>query len=239
MKHISSEKLAGILITVSIHLAVIIILLLTVVEPSIRKQSATYEFDFTKQDEIEKLEKEVQRQKALNDRLEKLLKENGVGSEPVRNVTVDRGSLKDDRGTDAEKLYREAERIQKQYEEIMSRGDDSFIAMKEPRHSEKKEEEQKSVYSGPSVLSYEVPGRKGSYLPIPAYKCMGEGEVTVNVTVNPQGKVIAASVKDDVSSDDSCLRAYAVRAAQSSMFSSKAGAPAKEYGYITYRFIAQ
>ena len=235
----SNGTLAGILITVSIHLAVIIILLLTVVEPSIRKQSATYEFDFTKQDEIEKLEKEVQRQKALNDRLEKLLKENGVGSEPVRNVTVDRGSLKDDRGTDAEKLYREAERIQKQYEEIMSRGDDSFIAMKEPRHSEKKEEEQKSVYSGPSVLSYEVPGRKGSYLPIPAYKCMGEGEVTVNVTVNPQGKVIAASVKDDVSSDDSCLRAYAVRAAQSSMFSSKAGAPAKEYGYITYRFIAQ
>lgn len=235
----SNGNLAGILITVSIHLAVIIILLLTVVEPSIRKQSATYEFDFTKQDEIEKLEKEVQRQKALNDRLEKLLKENGVGSEPVRNVTVDRGSLKDDRGTDAEKLYREAERIQKQYEEIMSRGDDSFIAMKEPRHSEKKEEEQKSVYSGPSILSYEVPGRKGSYLPIPAYKCMGEGEVTVNVTVNPQGKVIAASVKDDVSSDDSCLRAYAVRAAQSSMFSSKAGAPAKEYGYITYRFIAQ
>ncbi len=235
----SNGNLAGILITVSIHLAVIIILLLTVVEPSIRKQSATYEFDFTKQDEIEKLEKEVQRQKALNDRLEKLLKENGVGSEPVRNVTVDRGSLKDDRGTDAEKLYREAERIQKQYEEIMSRGDNSFIAMKEPRHSEKKEEEQKSVYSGPSVLSYEVPGRKGSYLPIPAYKCMGEGEVTVNVTVNPQGKVIAASVKDDVSSDDSCLRAYAVRAAQSSMFSSKAGAPAKEYGYITYRFIAQ
>ena len=235
----SNGNLAGILITVSIHLAVIIILLLTVVEPSIRKQSATYEFDFTKQDEIEKLEKEVQRPKALNDRLEKLLKENGVGSEPVRNVTVDRGSLKDDRGTDAEKLYREAERIQKQYEEIMSRGDDSFIAMKEPRHSEKKEEEQKSVYSGPSVLSYEVPGRKGSYLPIPAYKCMGEGEVTVNVTVNPQGKVIAASVKDDVSSDDSCLRAYAVRAAQSSMFSSKAGAPAKEYGYITYRFIAQ
>ena len=235
----SNGNLAGILITVSIHLAVIIILLLTVVEPSIRKQSATYEFDFTKQDEIEKLEKEVQRQKALNDRLEKLLKENGVGSEPVRNVTVDRGSLKDDRGTDAEKLYREAERIQKQYEEIMSRGDDSFIAMKEPRHSEKKEEEQKSVCSGPSVLSYEGPGRKGSYLPIPAYKCMGEGEVTVNVTVNPQGKVIAASVKDDVSSDDSCLRAYAVRAAQSSMFSSKAGAPAKEYGYITYRFIAQ
>ena len=121
----------------------------------------------------------------------------------------------------------------------MSRGDDSFIAMKEPRRSEKAAEEQQEVYTGPSVLSYEVPGRKGSYLPIPAYKCMGEGEVTVNVTVNPQGKVIGASVKEDVSSDDACLRDYAVRAAKKSFFSSKAGAPAKEYGYITYRFIAQ
>ena len=235
----SNGNLAGILITVSIHLAVIIILLLTVVEPAIKKQSASYEFDFTKQEEMERLEKEVERQKALNDRLEKLLKEGGVGSEPVRNVTVDRGRLKDDRGTDAEKLYREAERIQKQYEEIMSRGDDSFIAMKEPRRSEKAAEEQQEVYTGPSVLSYEVPGRKGSYLPIPAYKCMGEGEVTVNVTVNPQGKVIGSSVKEDVSSDDACLRDYAVRAAKKSFFSSKAGAPAKEYGYITYRFIAQ
>ena len=235
----SNGNLAGILITVSIHLAVIIILLLTVVEPAIKKQSASYEFDFTKQEEMERLEKEVERQKALNDRLEKLLKEGGVGSEPVRNVTVDRGRLKDDRGTDAEKLYREAERIQKQYEEIMSRGDDSFIAMKEPRRSEKAAEEQQEVYTGPSVLSYEVPGRKGSYLPIPAYKCMGEGEVTVNVTVNPQGKVIGASVKEAVSSDDACLRDYAVRAAKKSFFSSKPGAPAKEYGYITYRFIAQ
>ena len=235
----SNGNLAGILITVSIHLAVIIILLLTVVEPAIKKQSASYEFDFTKQEEMERLEKEVERQKALNDRLEKLLKEGGVGSEPVRNVTVDRGRLKDDRGTDAEKLYREAERIQKQYEEIMSRGDDSFIAMKEPRRSEKAAEEQQEVDTGPSVLSYEVPGRKGSYLPIPAYKCMGEGEVTVNVTVNPQGKVIGASVKEDVSSDDACLRDYAVRAAKKSFFSSKPGAPAKEYGYITYRFIAQ
>ena len=235
----SNGNLAGILITVSIHLAVIIILLLTVVEPAIKKQSASYEFDFTKQEEMERLEKEVERQKALNDRLEKLLKEGGVGSEPVRNVTVDRGRLKDDRGTDAEKLYREAERIQKQYEEIMSRGDDSFIAMKEPRRSEKAAEEQQEVYTGPSVLSYEVPGRKGSYLPIPAYKGMGEGEVTVNVTVNPHGKVIGASVKEDVSSDDACLRDYAVRAAKKSFFSSKPGAPAKEYDYITYRFIAQ
>ncbi|MBS7302475.1 MAG: energy transducer TonB, partial [Bacteroidales bacterium] len=89
------------------------------------------------------------------------------------------------------------------------------------------------------VLSYEVPGRKGSYLPIPAYKCMGEGEVTVNICVDPQGKVTGASIKDDVSTDDACLRDYALKAARRSLFSKKTDAPSKEWGYITYRFIAQ
>ena len=46
MKHISSEKLAGILITVSIHLAVIIVLLLTVVTPHLKSERVSMEFDF-------------------------------------------------------------------------------------------------------------------------------------------------------------------------------------------------
>lgn len=239
MKRSLRDNLAGILITVSIHLAVIIVLLLTVVEPKIKEQEASYELDFSKTDAQEKIEKEIERRKALNDRLEKMLRDNGVDAEPVRNVTVDRARLKDDRGTDAEKLYRDAERIQKQYEEIMSRKDDGFVAMKEPRSHKKEETQEQNVYSGPSVLSYEVPGRKGSYLPIPAYKCMGEGEVTVNICVDPQGKVTGASIKDDVSTDDACLRDYALKAARRSLFSKKTDAPSKEWGYITYRFIAQ
>lgn len=235
----SNGNIAGILITVSIHLAVIIVLLLAVVEPKLKADNAVFEIDFSKQEQQEKLQKEVERAKAINDRLNKLLEENGIGAEPVRNVTVDRGRLKDDRGTDAEKLYKEAARIQKQYEEIMSRKDDGTVPVYEKRRQEKKQEEQQSNYSGPSVLSYELPGRKGSYLPIPAYKCMGEGEVTVNVAVDPAGNVIGTSIKEDVSSEDNCLRSFALKAASRSRFSRKSDAAPKEFGYITYKFIAQ
>ena len=96
-----------------------------------------------------------------------------------------------------------------------------------------------STYSGPSVLSYTLDGRKASKLPIPAYRCYAGGEVTVIIVVNPQGSVIGAEVKDDISSTDQCLRNFAVRAARLSKFSQSSTAPARQTGEIVYRFIAQ
>ena len=78
-----------------------------------------------------------------------------------------------------------------------------------------------------------------SRLSIPAYRCMGGGEVKVTVTVNPAGNVIDAEIDESVSSGDSCLRSYAMRAAKASRFSAKSGAAPKEIGYIIYKFIAQ
>ena len=95
------------------------------------------------------------------------------------------------------------------------------------------------TYSGPSVVSYTLDGRKASHLKIPAYRCYGAGDVTVIITVNPQGQVINAQVMDAVSSTDQCLRNFAVRAARLSRFSASTTAPAKQTGEILYRFIAQ
>jgi TonB family protein len=89
------------------------------------------------------------------------------------------------------------------------------------------------------VVSYELDGRKASHLPIPAYRCMGAGQVTVIITVDPAGKVLNAKVQDDVSSPDGCLRNFAVRAARLSRFSSFPGAAPKQLGNIVYEFIAQ
>ena len=102
-----------------------------------------------------------------------------------------------------------------------------------------KESKSESVYSGPSVLSYTLEGRKASKLPIPAYRCYGCGDVTVIITVDPQGNVVAAKVLDEISSSDSCLRSFAVRAARLSKFSASSSAPARQNGEILYRFIAQ
>ena len=232
------DNLIGILVTVSVHLAVILILLLTVVRPSVERERQSFLLDFSKQDPIEKLEREIARQKAANERVEKMLREAGVQGEALKNVAVDRSKLKDDRGTDAKKLYDDAKRIEQQYKANMNRREEDFSAtVSKPKPKEP--ETQEPSYQGPSVLSYSLGDRKGSYLPIPAYKCIGAGEVTVIITVNASGDVVDAKIQDEVSSSDQCLRNYALGAAKRSRFSrSKTGA-AKEIGNIVYSFIAQ
>ena len=89
------------------------------------------------------------------------------------------------------------------------------------------------------MVSYNLDGRKASRLNIPAYRCFGSGDVTVIITVENRGMVVGAKVMDEVSSDDTCLRNYAVRAARLSQFSASTTAPSRQSGEILYRFIAQ
>lgn len=241
MKSPSSDNLAGILITVSIHLAVIIVLLLSVVHPRLEKEQTVMELDFSNQEKLEELEKQLARSKALNEKLDRMLEEEGVSSNysEIKNLRVD-SNLKDDRGTDAEQLYKDAERIQKDYEQNMSRKYDDFVDITSPNTTiDNSTNSQDEVYTGPSVLSWSMEGRKGSSLPIPAYKCIGDGEVTVIISIDPNGYVLQAKIQDDISSSDKCLREYALKAASQSRFSKKSDAPARQLGNIVYKFIAQ
>ena len=63
--------------------------------------------------------------------------------------------------------------------------------------------------------------------------------VTVIISVDNAGNVVAAKVQDEVSSDDRCLREFAVRAARLSKFSADPKAPARQAGNIVYQFISQ
>jgi TonB family protein len=111
----------------------------------------------------------------------------------------------------------------------------------ELQHQDKQEkkEEQAKEYTGPSVVSYTLDGRKASHLKIPAYRCYGSGDVTVIITVDNSGRVVSAKVMEEISSEDSCLRSFAVRAARLSQFSASPTAPPRQTGEILYRFIAQ
>ena len=161
-------------------------------------------------------------------------------SEPIRNIAVDAGSaLKDDRGTDAEELYKEAERLAQELKNGQQLEDatEETVELEPQKKPEKKEE--KKEYSGPSVVSYNLEGRKASTLKIPAYRCYGSGDVTVIITVDNSGRVVGAKVMEEISSDDSCLRSFAIRAARLSRFSASSTAPPRQTGEILYRFIAQ
>lgn len=241
MRKLSDDDKAGLYITIIIHLVVLIVLLGTQVGIQLKKDNS-YLIDFSRQEEDER-QKELERRlaedeeygEAINKLLDDMIK--GKSSIEFRNVAVNRASLKDDRGTDAEQLYKDAERLQNE----LNRGvqadepDDSYAAVA----PEKKEEKKEAEYTGPSVVSYDLQGRKASHLAVPAYKCYGGGMVTVLIAVDNSGKVVSAKVQEEVSSDDTCLRDYAVRAARLSRFSSDPKAPSKQGGTIVYQFISQ
>ena len=238
MKSPDSDVKAGIYITVIFHLAVLIVLLACQIGAVLRKDNS-FVIDFSKQEEVEKVHKEERLKEDISRKLDAMIAAyQGV---PIRNVAVDRSTtLKDDRNTDAKKLYEDAERLQKELDAGYHIEDpDDYVATSETVVREKEKSTKEMAYSGPSVVSYELAGRKASHLSIPAYRCMGSGGVTVIITVDNQGRVIGAKIQDDISSEDSCLRNFAIRAARLSRFSVSTTAPPRQTGNIVYAFIAQ
>ena len=242
MSLFNKDDRAGLYITVIFHLTVIIVLLLYQIDSTVRKEES-FVLDFSKQEEIERRQKEEVFKEDISRKLDELIAAAHNSSAPIRNIATDasRAQLKDDRGTDAEQLYKDAERLAQdlkngQKDGIEEEARDETVEM---QHQQKPQQKNQKEYSGPSVLSYNLDGRKASHLPIPAYRCYGAGDVTVIITVNNAGQVVRAKVMEEISSTDNCLRSFAVRAARLSRFSASSEAPANQTGEIVYRFIAQ
>ena len=237
----SSEDKAGLYVTVIFHLTVIIILLACQIDDQLRKEES-FVLDFSKQEELERRMEEEIFKENISKRLDELIEMSRQSGEPIRNIAVDAGSkLRDDRNTDVDQLYKDAERLAQelkngQKDAIEEDAREEAVELPDER---RQSESEKKEYIGPSVVSYTLDGRKASHLKIPAYRCNGGGDVTVIITVNPQGQVVNAKVMDDISSSDQCLRNFAIRAARLSRFSSKTDAPPRQTGEILYRFIAQ
>ena len=235
---LTPDQKAGLYITAIVHLAVIIVLLLCQIGYSVQREN-TFVLDFTKQEEKEAQEQQEELHRSAMAQLENLLA--AARTQPVRSVAVNRSQLKDDRNTDAEQLYRDAERLAQDLKDGQHRqmeDPDDFVQDPVTPPVDPKPRKQET-YSGPSVLSWSLDGRKATHLPIPAYRCVGAGEVTVIITVNNQGMVVDAKVDDGASSKDGCLRSFATRAARLSKFNASTTAPARQLGTITYLFIAQ
>ncbi|MCX4333587.1 MAG: hypothetical protein OSJ55_01780 [Bacteroidales bacterium] len=241
-KRLKSEDKAGLYITVIFHLTVIIVLLAIQIGAVVSKENS-FVLDFSKQEETERLAKEEEFRENVSRRIDEMLRTaSAVSDANIRNIAVDASSpkMKDDRGTDAEQLYKDAERLAKEL------ADGPRQALYEDARDEtveisgqKSDKSSQKEYKGPSVVSYTLDGRKASHLKIPAYRCMGGGDVTVLITVDPQGNVINAKIYDSLSASDQCLRDFAIRAARLSKFSKSATAPSRQQGEIVYRFIAQ
>lgn len=231
------ENNAGLYLTIAIHLMVIIVLLLTKIGFTLREE-VSFILDFTKQEAVEKQVKEVQMKEEVSKELDDIL----AGRTPVRNAIVDASErnsrLKDDRFKNPNQVYEEAKALQEKLNASKKEAE-ANQGVDEPVNTNNTKETKKEIYKGPSVISYSLDGRKAISLPIPVYKCIGGGDVSVQISVNRKGYVISASVIENASSYDPCLREFAIRAARSSRFTASASSSDKQAGEIVYRFIAQ
>ena len=236
----SKEKKAGFYTTVIFHLVVIIICLLTAIQ-RVASEETSFVLDFSKLEEIERIEKQEELKAQVSKELEDLLS-GKASSSAYRNVAVDRSSqaLKDDRFKNPNQVYDEARELQRKLDASRA------AALREQGADDAAQASQDNLpdsnapqYKGPSVISYSLDGRKALSLPVPAYKCQGGGDVSVQIAVNRKGYVVSAAVIESVSSSDECLVRSAVAAAKRSRFRASSSAAEKQIGEIVYRFIAQ
>ena len=244
MNEISNKKenKAGLYLTIIFHLVVIIVLLVYQID-STMKAETSFVLDFSKQEELEKQEEIRVLKEEVSKQLDEMIAAARASQAPIRNIAVDASNkpLKDDRNTDVDQLYKDAERLAKELKAGQNAIEEDATEETVDMSSKKSEENEQTSqpYSGASVLSYRLDGRKARHLPIPAYKCYGGGDVVVIINVDQTGRVVGAKVNEAGTTGDGCMKREAVKAAKLSRFSGSQTAPDPQVGEIVYRFIPQ
>lgn len=228
---------AGLYTTIAFHLVVLIVLL-SITISQVASPESSFVLDFTKQEEIEAQQKAIEFKEEVSRELDEQF---GQTQSQIRNVAVDASRLKDDRNTDVNALKKEARELQKKLDASKKEAIAQEKALEEAVAMGKEEENNSEAtsYKGPSVVSYDLEGRKATYLHIPAYKGYNGGDVYVKIAVNRKGRVISAQAVKEISSSDPQLQELAIEAAKRSRFSAKEDAKEVQLGEIVYRFVKQ
>lgn len=147
---------------------------------------------------------------------------------------------------EAERKRQEAERIAREADAKIAGAFGKGTTMKNSGDVEEGSGNQGSVESnetsGVSIGiggygTFDLNGRSlgKSGLPRPEYNVQDEGRVVVNITVNPEGEVIAATINRRTNTTNAQMRKAAIDAARKAVFN-KVGTVDNQMGTITYYF---
>ncbi|MDR0667218.1 MAG: hypothetical protein LBF90_01200 [Prevotellaceae bacterium] len=202
--------------------------------------------DFSEPDVKELQQRKEQQRSIVRNALNKQIEasRNTRNVHEIRNVAVNAAELRnqplrDDRNTNVNQLYNEAQQVQDKLNAArqqlldMQGADDVAGASNKPAATVTE------AYQGPSVIRYELGNRKAFSLPVPAYQCLNGGDIKVLIEADKRGYVKSVKIDASASSNDRCLQEAAVTMARLSRFEVDATAPNRQAGYIVYRFFAQ
>jgi len=242
-------RLAGILGTIIIHLIAAIVFMSVKLSTVYHENSAEFlvefekEKDFINEDIIEvplSLKELFENDDRFRDIVRNIANQDIANIDPdeyvnrVKDELIASGKLTEDNFIDERK--KQADK--------MDAGDIAFDSSANEENNEEKEEitanELAAQYKGPTRIYYDLKERYHIELPIPIYKCKGEGIVVLIIEVNQRGLITSVKLNSDESSTtDPCLQEAALLTARRTRFNPDAGAPKKQVGSITYHFVAQ
>ncbi|NOU61555.1 energy transducer TonB [Marinifilum caeruleilacunae] len=190
----------------------------------------------------EEIKKEIEEKNSeINESVDKLL----------RSIAVNQ-NVKKSNSDPKQKVEDMIDEIKKNLDEYgsddNSSGDDGIneykkdsLSLAEEREKQRLLDSLQSIeYSGPSSVYYSLEGRHKIYLPIPVFKCEGEGKIVVSIGVNRSGRVVEAKIlEDQCSVIDDCLFEAAIDATKRSRFNVSNSSPQTQKGTITYQFVKQ
>jgi hypothetical protein len=245
MRGFIHKHIYGILGTIIVHLLLAILFMLIQLSTTYKERQEAIIIDFqSSSEEPEVIEMEVP------DRIAELYNNEAFWTNIARNLSnpadeefdivdyvdqikqelLESGEISEDNYLDE---------LRRRLEEQSEAGETEFQG-EDDDEEEKTSAEMAAAYAGPTRIYYTLEGRIHRSLPLPIYKCEGSGKVILDITVNPRGSVVSATVKqDESSSNDYCLHEMARDAALRSRFNLDPTAPARQHGTLTYHFVAQ
>ncbi len=245
-------KLAGILGTVIVHLIAAIIFMSFQISSLNNEMKDVFQVEFAPEDAAtpENKEKLIALPATT---VEKILQ----GDEEMLNIARNLANKGDPKINQADyidmvkeeliksgKLGRDNYIDEQKRAAAMKEEEDLAIAEKDTAGSKidkpDKSQEMAANYKGPTRIYYDLQGRTHTYLPIPIYKCQGEGKVIMSIQVNQKGIVEKVQVMENESTtSDPCLVDTAVATALISRFNSDINSPKIQTGTLSYHFVAQ
>ncbi len=225
-------------ITVIAYLAVAIVILTSRVLLMPRQTESAIVVSFQEQEELQRLEEELQRAQALNDLLNSPWNE----YESVRNViSNEQAETMDEMSEETRELFEASDEVMEQMDRNSAEYEEWLAALEQEPRPEQPTQARDARVSGGVTVSFSLadPVRHAVKLPVPAYKCAGGGRVVVEVVVSRNGDVLSANVDKSRSTADDCMTSAALEMALRARFNVDASAPSRHSGTITYAFVPQ
>ncbi|RPJ78312.1 MAG: hypothetical protein EHM20_04200 [Alphaproteobacteria bacterium] len=225
--------LTGILATLSVHLMVLILFLITRIQDVNSKRDEPL---------VIELDEETYKafQEAMNDKKPEITEIKPLSGEDIKNIAVNTANQIENKiSTEKyiEELKQELNISELNQQLDRSLGDESFISSEVKEEKRTETQPKNTFYKGPTRVEYNF-SRSHRFIHVPVYKCQGSGRIMVDIVVNERGEVVAATLNSTNTSEE-CIIETALQSARISSFSSDLNANPREKGTISYEFVAQ